>query len=744
VLHNWKRTCLTAIASLFLIVAAPPTGSASDSGPFNISPTELHQELAKGKKSALKRVRSSLAQPASVVFTTTYDATYYRLNLGIVGASYAETGIDGEVSMRAKSLSENFSVPTLHLVSDLDVLSVTSFGRPVTWTHAGEFLYVTLDSLYDPGDEFEVTVNYEGFPTAGGFQGFVYTTRLGNTIISTLSEPYLAHTWWPCKDTPSDKADSVDVIVTVNDNLYAVSNGVLRDSVGNGDGTTTYSWHEGYPITTYLLSLAITNYSRFDRWYHYGPGDVDSMPVRFYAYPDKLSLATTYWPIAVNQIDFFSETFGEYPFVNEKYGMAHFTWTGAMEHQTVTSATSTNFGFDQYLIAHELAHQWWGDMITCRDWHHIWLNEGFASYCEALWAEHNSGVSAYKSYMNNLTYFSGGKIYVEDTTDIDAIFDIRVYDKGAWVLHMLRGVVGDAAFFDILRAYYADPNHQHKDAITEEFRDLASAVSGVDLNSFFSNWIYGTYYPRYGISFLAELRPDNDYNVYVHLRQSQTSNPQVFILPVELRLNGISGLPVYEVQNTKREQDFVFVLPNPPTSITVDPDNWILDVSTNESYALNLITDSLLPGIQHIPYKDSLVAKAGTPPYHFAIINGSLPAGLTLDQSTGVISGTPADGASGDLTLGLWDNGMIHYREKQVSMDFRTLGYIPGDLNDDGFIDALDLAVMIDLLFAGGAPPSHLNSADLNGDCQPDALDLGYLIDYIFAGGPLPQPGCIE
>lgn len=742
--QTWKQYALATIAFLLTLAVAASVGWAENIAPFNITPTELHRELANAKKAALKRQRARVAQPASVVFTTSYDATYYKLDINLGGSTYPEIGLDAEVSMRARSLWANFSTPTLHLVSELTVLGVTSFGQPVSWTHAGEFLYVTLDSLYNIGDEFDVTVTYEGFPPTGGFQGFEYSTHSGAPIFSTLSEPYLAHSWWPCKDTPSDKADSVDVIVTVNGNMYVVSNGVLRDSVGNFDGTTTYSWHEGYPITTYLVSLAITNYSRFDRWYHYGPGDADSMPVRFYSYPEKLSQALAYWPVAVPQIEFLAETFGEYPFVNEKYGMAHFTWSGAMEHQTVTSATSSSFGFDQYLVCHELAHQWWGDMITCRDWENIWLNEGFASYCEALWAEHNGGVTAYKSYMNGMNYWYGGTIYCSDTTDVDGIFDIRVYDKGAWVLHMLRGVVGDESFFEILRTYYADPNHQHKDATTEEFRDLAAAVSGIDLTQFFGDWIYGTYFPKYSLSFMAEPRPDNDYDVYVHLRQTQTSIPAVFDMPVDLRMNGVSGTPVYTVQNTKREQDYVFVLPTPPTSITLDPDNWILDISTSESYSLNLVTDSLQPGTQYLPYRDSLIAKAGTPPYHFAIQGGSLPAGLTLDQTTGVISGTPQSGGTGDLTIGLWDNGMVHYREKVVSMNFATLGYLPGDQNGDLFVDALDLGLMIDLLYAGGVPPAYPNAADVNGDCQPDALDLSYLIDYLFAGGSLPQPGCIE
>jgi aminopeptidase N len=713
---------------LLILLAAVPAALAGSIRP-SVSPADLHRELASGKIRAFERQTSLAAATPSVVDVAGYDATYYRIEMSIDEVAKV---VYGQVGMTARARVDNYATPTLHLRNELTVDSVRASGQPAVWSHVSGLLYITLNSSFDTGEEFDITVWYHGRPTTGGLMGFYFGTHNGTPMISTLSEPYMAQSWWPCKDTPSDKADSVDMIVTVNSGFYAVSNGVLRDSLDNGNGTTTYSWHESYPITTYLVSLAITDYARFDLWYHYGPGDLDSMPVRFYSYPERFAEALVSWPITVDQIDFYAETFGEYPFVKEKYGMAHFPWGGAMEHQTVTSATSGDFGFDPYLVAHELSHQWWGDMITCRDWHHIWMNEGFASYCEALWAEHTGGSYAYKNYMDGMAYYADGRVYMDDTTNANEIFDIRVYDKGAWVLHMLRGVIGDDDFFALLRTYYNDPNHQHKDVVTEEFQALAETVSGMDLGSFFAEWVYGYYYPRYAFSWMSEPRSDNFYNIYVHIRQYQSTSPQVFEMPIELLFEGLGGDPVYRVWDTKREQDFVFAVPDVPSSIEFDPDHWILKSLTQETYGLNLVNEEAASGTQYRPYADTLIAKGGTPPYQFVLTSGSLPAGLTLDAATGRITGAPLAAGTTALTFRVWDEGVC--KDKALTLEIAGFPYMPGDQNADLALDALDLSALIDYLFAGASAPSPVNAADLNGDCQSDALDLGYLI--VLPGGP--------
>ncbi len=706
------------------------------------NPVEMHRVMGAAKAAALGQQRTHQAATVAAVLLDQagFDATHYDLNIRVDEVALL---IYGQVSMRAKARINGFQLPTLNLTNGLFTDSVKSFGRTVSWAHASGFLNVTLDSVYNLGEEFDVTVFYHGHPPEGGFQGFLFTTHGSPAVpvITTLSEPYLAQSWWPCKDTPSDKADSVDVRMRVNSAFYGVSNGTLRDSINNLDGTTTYWWHEQYPITTYLVSLAISNYSRFDRYYHYG---ADSMPVRFYSYPERLTNALASWPIAVDQIGFYASQFGEYPFINEKYGMVHFPWGGAMEHQTVTSATNGAFGFDQYLICHELSHQWWGDLITCRNWNHIWMNEGFASYCEALWSEHLGGSTAYRTYMNSMTYLSGGRIYIDDTTNVGNIFSSRVYDKGAWVLHMLRGYIGDSAFFATLRSYYDDPRYKWKDVVTEEFRDIAEGISGVNLHNFFNEWIYGYYHPIYYVSFAYQAKAGGGYSVYVHLRQSQGTDPQVFHLPVELKINGAGGVnSTFRVMDTLREQDFAFDFSVLPSSVTVDPNNWILKETLTEAYQLNLFTDSVRAGMQYAPYADTLRAQGGTQPYQYIVAIGDLPAGLSLNAGTGILSGTPTVFGSFPLTFGVWDNGHVHFDQKPMTLNIAESPLMLGDENGDGAVDVFDVVFLIDYVFNGGPAPAPPSLADVNRDCAASVFDVIYLIDYVFSSGPAPLFGCL-
>jgi len=417
-------------------------------------------------------------------------------------------------------------------------------------------------------------VYYHGTPGSSGFGSFEFSSQGGNPAIWTLSEPYGAKDWWPVKDTPSDKADSADFWITVSTSLIPASNGKLMAIVDNGNGTHTYKWKISYPIAQYLLSMAITNYAQYTNYYHYSP--TDSMPINHFLYPGSLNSNIAQLNKTPGMIEIFADRFGEYPFINEKYGHAQFGWGGGMEHQTISSMG----GFSNMLIAHELAHMWFGDKITCKDWHHIWLNEGFATYGECLINEAWYGKSGYDSYVANemaSARNAQGSIWVQDITQVWEIFNgSRSYAKGAVVLHMLRGIVGDSVFFNILQTYAADPNVAYGVAVTEDFQAVAENVSGLDLDYFFQQWIYGVNYPRYSIVWSKQSSGGDLYDFALKITQNVNSNPSYFTMPIQIKVNFTSGDTLITVFNNAQIQNLNITVNGEPTSISFDPGNWIL------------------------------------------------------------------------------------------------------------------------------------------------------------------------
>jgi len=463
--------------------------------PLIIYGQDIHKEIREMERARFLRMQEAFSSQFSKTDQADFDVNYYQINLNIDPTAEI---ISGNVTTKATSNISGLSEITLDFFDNMNVDSVVSEGDTLNFTHSDNKLVITLAGVYDPGASFSVTVYYSGHPlTAGGFKSFDFGQHQGFPMISALSQPFGSPAWWPCKDDPNDKADSVDIIITVPDTFVVASNGKLISETVNADSTKTFFWAERYPISNYLVSLAITNYEVFSDYYKYS--DTDSMEVVYYVYPEHLAEAEEDFNITVDAIQYFSSIIGEYPFIDEKYGMAEFTWGGAMEHQTCTSygqgLISGNHRYDSYLV-HELAHQWFGDLVTMKRWSHIWLNEGFASYSEALWFGHVGGEQAYFDYMNE---FDQGlfptSVFVYDSTNIGELFSRTVYDKGAWVLHMLRHVMGDSAFFDALINY--KDVFAFGTATTEDFRDVCEVEYGHDLNWFFDQWVYGRYRPSY-------------------------------------------------------------------------------------------------------------------------------------------------------------------------------------------------------------------------------------------------------
>lgn len=700
----------------------------------NTTPSQFHQMLAEMKQKRLNQLRElGITIPMKeTVAQSHYDVKYYRLDLNLNDTTEI---VSGSVYMYAEALIDGFNVVELNFFdnSQMYVDSVKSNDALLSFFWNNDIIQIFLNDIYDH-EPFDVTVYYHGHPLEGGLQSFDwgYHGSPSVPIMCTLSEPYFAQAWWPCKDLPRDKADSADINITVRSDLYVASNGLLREIVDHGS-TKTYKWHEKYPITTYLISIAATNYTIFSNWYH--PISGDSMEVIYYVYPERLSQAQALWPITPSMIEYFANTFGEYPFVEEKYGMAHFTWGGAMEHQTNTSFSSTWYA--EWVIAHELAHQWWGDYITCHNWHHIWLNEGFASYCEALWVAYAYGESNYHPYMNSMQFWGGGSIFIEDTTNAWNIFGTIVYDKGAWVLHMLRHIVGDSTFFEILRSYYSDPRFAHGAADTEGFQDVCETVSGMDLDYFFQEWIYGTYYPKYQYSYTYESVGGDWYDVFIHIDQTQTSDPLHFTMPIDVDISTYSMDTTAVVFNDPRHKDFTIRVLSAGISVALDPDKWILRTVSTTSYGMNIVTTDLPSGPQFAAYAETLSAKGGTVPYRWKVESGDLPDGLELDSLTGIISGIPTVLDSFDFTIRVTDSSAPDEIDTQ-ELYVIVREFIRGDVNNDSVVDLGDAIYLINYLYRYGPEPMPWETGDVNCDGIIDLGDVVYLINYLFRDGPPP------
>ncbi len=544
------------------VITMPPAACAdasvlSDAAELSGPPVLRHRfQEADTKNRLVARLRE--AEKDHTRNQDDYDALYYDLDLDLNPTLRV---LSGNVAARVEVLAPAVSTLDLNLRSNMTVSGATSGGLPASYSHVGHIVTIDLDRTYATGEIVNVSLTYSGNPEGGAFGWDSYG---GQHMIWTLSEPFGARDWWPCKDLNSDKPDSVDIRVTVPDNLIVASNGELISDVDHGT-TRTFHWHCGYPIATYLVSLAIHPYTVYSDWYT-PLGGGDPMEVRFYVFPDHFDDVQVNYAKTVPMIGMFAQGFGEYPFLEEKYGHAEFVWGGGMEHQTITSLG----GWSEDLISHELAHQWWGDEITCADFGHIWLNEGFATWCEAYWREQTEGFEVYQSYMNAAAYYGPGTIFVEDPLT-EPIFDGNLsYNKGSWVVHMLRHVVGDGDFFAGLALYRS--TYGYGSATTEQFRDVMEAVSGLDLDAFFEQWIYGEYFPQYRYTWEVG---GGGSTVELVIEQIQT-NTGLFTMPIDVWVETATDTTVHVVQNSDAYTEYSLPVSGDVQAVRLDPDRWIL------------------------------------------------------------------------------------------------------------------------------------------------------------------------
>lgn len=527
------------------------------------------------------------------------DITHQELHLNVnPNIRY----ISGMVSTTFKAVYTSVPMIQLDLHNDLLIDSILNQNgnRLHFIRNENHSTDIILSDTLSSGKSTTVTIYYQGIPPEDGFGSFVQTTHETGPIIWTLSEPYGARDWWPCGQNLTDKIDSLDLWITVPAGYRAAGNGLLISEKPNQQNGIEFHWKHRYPIATYLVAFAVTNYEvhTFDIDLANGP-----LPIVNYLYlQDFDRYSEQIESILPEMMHLYEELFIPYPFDKEKYGHAQCGFGGGMEHQTM----SFMGGFSYELTAHELAHQWFGDYVTCGSWQDVWLNEGFATYLTGLTYEKILKNGRWENYLSSsimkITSQPDGSLAVSDTTDFRRIFSSRLsYDKGAMVLHMLRWILGDEIFFEGIRQYLRDDNLRYAFSRTKNFKNHLERVSGHDLTYFFEDWFEGEGYPSYQVQWRFT-------NSNLHLTVNQTtSHPSVsfFQLPVEIGIYGSGKDTLVRLDVMENGQQFQFPLPWRPDSISIDPRHWIVsaqnttEVMTNTYQSTNAASYQVYPNPAH-------------------------------------------------------------------------------------------------------------------------------------------------
>lgn len=515
-----------------------------------------------------------------------YDLMRSELDLRL---DTADASLEGSVKHVFASLDDTLQTVILDLAHGYGLTVSAVVGADLVqlpFTHGEDALRVRLPAVLPRGAVDSLTVVYGGVPSAPQAQRGLWLQTYGTgaqqgPIFASMSQPAYAKYWWPCKDRPDDKIGTLVVRCTVPAPLLAAAPGLLAGQWEPEPGWTTFEWVHTYPIASYLVSVAVSDYAFWEEDCQTALGT--AMPLQHFVYPPD-SLATRVdFGRTCEMIEACEGWFGPYPFGREKYGHAMFSWPGAMEHQTCTSygrTFITGMGYANNIVVHELAHQWFGNSLTPRTWAEIWLNEGLATYSEALWAEYEHGMdgaSGYHDYMRrarDLFDWAGqGPVY-----DPVPVFPGRIiYDKGAWIIHMLRGRLDDdELFFTILRDWAQGGDRAYGLVTTEEFIAHCAGHVGEPLGDFFWPYLTTDQVPR--LRWRHEVRPGGAQpdTVRVTLRQTQLV---LFdnIYPVHLVLEGGEVL-VKTIRLASEEATVAVELPAGQAlrRLELDPKSWVL------------------------------------------------------------------------------------------------------------------------------------------------------------------------
>jgi len=567
--------------SLFIAAAATtstvPAGTPE--GAFDPPPSIRHQlEEAASKQAAYEAQMltrdHSVKNWASELPPNTFDVTAYELDLHVDARNQI---LSGSVTVDFTAVEDGLSTVALDADLGLRILSVLQLGderypydtpSELAFEHADDVLSIALAQPVPAGGKARLQVNYGGHAWRGGLIGTTgvnWYNNGGTPVIHTFAQPYGARIWWPCNDRPDDKA-LVRLRVTVPDDLDVAANGLEESRNDNGDGTATSVWASKYPVPTYLVVMHISDFVYSESTYTGLDGT--TMPIGLWAMPEVAAQAEADLAVCVPQMEVMAGHWGEYPFIDEKYGNATVFFGGGMEHQTMTTLSVYQVGdpWMQWLNVHEMGHQWWGDWVTMDDWRETWLNEGYATHTEWLWAEH-LGPNVLADYLLDEDWrgwFSG------PVFDNPEPFSWTIYAKGSWVVWMLRHVIGDDTFFDAMAAYRAA--NAGGTATSDDLRQAMEDASGMELDWFFDEWVYGLYRPRY----IFDWSNTGSSTLELTVRQVQ-NNTGLFRMPMNIRVTTSLGTEDHRVWlEAETEQTVEIQLQAQATDVVMNPETHVL------------------------------------------------------------------------------------------------------------------------------------------------------------------------
>lgn len=554
------------IVLVFLIICSQAYGQAFTTKEIASMEASAHQRIVAGGENSFA--------------SNNFDVKYYRCRWDI---DPAVRYINGSVTIYYTVTTASNSI-VLDLMGVLQVDSVKQRNAQLSFSQTNNTVDIGFASSIAAGQFDSVSVFYKGVPASTGFGSFIQSSHAGVPVAWSLSEPYGSRDWWPCKNGLDDKADSMDIYITHPAIYRAASNGLLQSELAAPASKTVTHWKHRYPIASYLVCFAVTNYSVFNNTVQLGN---ISLPMQTHCYPESLANFQANTPKVLNAMQFFHGRFGDYPFIREKYGHVQFGWGGGMEHQTATFLVSTN----EDLMAHELAHQWFGDKITTYSWQDIWLNEGFATHLASMHMENAYPANIFinrRNVINNITSLPGGAVKVEDTTNLGQIFSGRLsYNKGSYLVYMLRFVLGEAVFFKAINNYLNDPLLAYGFARTADLKRHLEQASGKNLTKFFNQWYEGQGYPSYNVQWNML----GSSNVQIKINQT-TSHASVsfFEMPVALKFKNATQEKTVVVNNTFNGQQYLQSIGFQPDTVLVDPEYWL--ISKNNSTQKTTLANS--------------------------------------------------------------------------------------------------------------------------------------------------------